>query len=204
MGSELKCRAVIDGQARAGLALLESDALLFRGEGVRVAVPLRGAEARVDGEALVVRRGRASVRLELGAKAAARWAAKIVSPPSLLDKLGIKSGQAVALDGAPGGGIGAEFVAEVEARAALVRNAGEASVILLAAETRARLSKLAKLRQRMRPDAALWVIYPKGQAVISESDVLGAGRDAGLKDVKVARFSETHTALKFVVPLSQR
>ena len=30
--------------------------------------------------------------------------------------------------------------------------------------------------------------------------MLAAGRAAGLTDVKVARFSETHTALKFVVP----
>jgi len=200
MGSELKCRAVIDGRARSGLALLETDQLLFRGEGVRVAVPLRGAEARALGESLRVRNGRASVELDLGAKAAVRWAAKINSPPSLFDKLGIKRGQAVALEGA----LDAKFVAEVEARATLVRAAGEASVILLAAESKARLAKLATLNKRMRADAALWVIYPKGQAAIRESDVLGAGRGAGLKDVKVARFSETHTALKFVIPLAQR
>jgi hypothetical protein len=39
---------------------------------------------------------------------------------------------------------------------------------------------------------------------IKESDVLAAGKESGLIDVKVVRFSETHTALKFVVPVSQR
>lgn len=35
-------------------------------------------------------------------------------------------------------------------------------------------------------------------------DVLQAGRQAGLTDTKVARFSGTHTALKFVIPLARR
>jgi hypothetical protein len=42
------------------------------------------------------------------------------------------------------------------------------------------------------------VIYPKGVPQIKEIRVIQAGRAAGMKDVKVARFSATHTALKFV------
>jgi len=34
--------------------------------------------------------------------------------------------------------------------------------------------------------------------------VMTAARNVGLVDVKVVRFSETHTAEKWVVPLSQR
>jgi hypothetical protein len=56
----------------------------------------------------------------------------------------------------------------------------------------------------MRGATALWIVYPKGQKQITENDVLAAGRRAGLKDVKVVGFSATHTALKFVVPLSDR
>jgi len=50
----------------------------------------------------------------------------------------------------------------------------------------------------------MWIVYPKGQKHITEEDVLGAGRKAGLVDVKVVGFSATHTALKFVVPVSSR
>jgi len=50
----------------------------------------------------------------------------------------------------------------------------------------------------------LWVVYPKGRKEITEGDVLGAGRKAGLKDVKVVGFSLTHTALKFVIPVERR
>jgi hypothetical protein len=47
-------------------------------------------------------------------------------------------------------------------------------------------------------------VYPKGKKEITEGDVLGAGRKAGLKDVKVVGFSATHTALKFVVAVEKR
>jgi hypothetical protein len=77
-----------------------------------------------------------------------------------------------------------------------------AAIVFYAAERRADLKRMAKLA----PDGkgALWVIYPKGSAAIREIEVIEAGRAAGLKDVKVASFSATHTALKFVVPVERR
>jgi len=47
-------------------------------------------------------------------------------------------------------------------------------------------------------------VYPKGQKHIREIDVINAGKSAGLVDNKVARFSETHTALRLVIPLANR
>ena len=39
---------------------------------------------------------------------------------------------------------------------------------------------------------------------IREKQVLETGRAAGPKDVKVASFSASHTALKFVIPVAAR
>ena len=39
---------------------------------------------------------------------------------------------------------------------------------------------------------------------IHEMDVLEVTRSLGLKDTKVASFSSTHTALRFVIPLGDR
>jgi hypothetical protein len=50
----------------------------------------------------------------------------------------------------------------------------------------------------------LWVVYPKGQRMLTEGMVLEAGRASGVKDVKVVGFSATHTALKFVVSVAKR
>ena len=70
------------------------------------------------------------------------------------------------------------------------------------ADREADLKKVVKLAPS--GNAALWVIYPKGVAAIRQIEVLQAGRAAGLKDVKVASFSATHTGLKFVLPVSER
>ena len=51
---------------------------------------------------------------------------------------------------------------------------------------------------------ALWLIYPKGQKSLTESDVRTAGLNSKLTDIKVASFSPTHTALKFVIPTKNR
>jgi hypothetical protein len=53
------------------------------------------------------------------------------------------------------------------------------------------------LKSRLKPGGALWIVYPKGVSAIREAEVITAGRGAGLKDTKVARFSDTHAALRF-------
>ncbi|HKT47916.1 MAG TPA: hypothetical protein VJP87_10370, partial [Candidatus Acidoferrales bacterium] len=80
----------------------------------------------------------------------------------------------------------------------------DSDLIFLAAEEKSKLESITRMTGLLQKDGAVWVVYPKGQKHITEIDVLSAGRKAGLKDVKVVGFSATHTALKFVVPLSKR
>jgi len=56
----------------------------------------------------------------------------------------------------------------------------------------------------LAPTGALWIVRPKGTAAISDADVIAAGKIAGLVDVKVVRFSDTHSAEKLVIPLAKR
>ena len=114
---------------------------------------------------------------------AGKWAEKFLHPPSRLDKLGIKPGLKVALTGRHEPG----FREELEKAGASIVKSG-AELRFLAAENREDLKKLS---------GPLWVIYPKGVKQITEMDVLGAGRAAGLVDTKIAAFSKTHSALRF-------
>jgi hypothetical protein len=134
--------------------------------------------------------------------AASKWAQKIRNPPSRLDKLGVKPEHRVLVLGVRD----EAFTRELQARAASLgtRASGEADVIFYAADSRAALERLDALRQHLKRSGALWVIRPKGVAAITEADVMKAGKAAGLVDVKVVRFSETHTAEKFVVPVNRR
>jgi len=198
MGQELVCRLRLGGRVLEGKAYLETDHLLFRGED-RVRIPFRDLTGvSVADGVLRLEFAGGPARLELGA-AAAKWADKILHPPTRASKLGIKPGLSVRVAGE----FETEFLAEIEGLEKAAPRA-MADLIFLAARERKALAEVAKLARRMRPAGALWVVYPKGSAGVRETEVITAGRAAGLKDVKVASFSASHTALKFVIPVNAR
>ena len=182
--------------------MLETTEILFRGD-FRLKIPfstVKSAKA-VDGE-LRLQTAEGLAIFHVGA-AAEKWCDKILHPKSRIEKLGIKPGASVSLTGK----FDAEFLAELGALTKSINKdkvTPESDCIFFAADSKEGLSALAKISKAMKGATALWIVYPKGQKQITENDVLGAGRKAGLKDVKVVGFSPTHTALKFVVPVSNR
>ena len=140
--------------------------------------------------------------LDLGDQAA-RWAEKIKNPPSLLDKLGVKPGLRVSVVGIED----RRFLDDLSARVDdLTRGRAKAGsdLVLVAMSDRADLPRLAKLREAIKATGAIWVVWPKGRPELREDDVRDFGKTAGLVDVKVARFSETLSALKMMIPRAQR
>jgi hypothetical protein len=142
------------------------------------------------------------VVFELGERAE-KWREKIANPKSVVEKLGVKAGEPVAVFGKLDGEL-LKKLKEQKSAVALGKTADGVGWIFLAAETSKDLGGVKKIAEKMKGSTALWVIYPKGQKSITEMDVIGAGREAGLKDVKVVGFSATHTALKFVIPVEKR
>jgi hypothetical protein len=120
----------------------------------------------------------------------------------LLDRLGVKPGQRIALIGRFDG----DFVEQLRARGASVsrRAVRDADHIFLAAEAAADLRRITTLKKALRKDGSFWVVRPKGVKAITEAGTQQAGLDAGLVDVKVVSFSPTHTAEKFVYRLVDR
>jgi hypothetical protein len=122
---------------------------------------------------------------------------------SLLDKLGVKPGQRIGV-------LGVEdpvFLKDLADRVPeFVREKplSGADIILLGAENLKALARVKSLAGAIQKAGAIWIVYPKGQSHIREADVMAAGKSAGLTDNKVCRFSETHTALRFVIPLARR
>jgi hypothetical protein len=122
---------------------------------------------------------------------------------SLLDKLGVKPGQRICV-------LGVEDAAFLKDLAAVAPGAAHgklqkgSDVIFLAAENLKSLPQIKSLEQQIQRNGAIWVVYPKGQQHIREADVMAAGKSAGFTDNKVCRFSETHTALRFVIPVARR
>lgn len=121
----------------------------------------------------------------------------------LIDKLGVKPGQRVAVLGVESAEFLKDLSSRVPAYARGERIAG-ADLIFFSAETVADLTQLKSLARSIKRNGGIWVVYPKGQTHIREVDVIVAGKSAGLVDHKVCRFSDTHTALRFVIPVSKR
>ena len=53
-------------------------------------------------------------------------------------------------------------------------------------------------------NGVLWTLRPKGSPDLKESEMMEAGKAAGLVDVKVVAFSDVLTAEKFVIPVAAR
>ena len=200
MGREVACTVTHDGGVVAGRALLETDELLFRGDDVRLRIPFAAVTAaRADGDALEVDHDGVTTVLEMGAEAA-RWADRILHPKTVVEKLGVKPGQRVVLRGVDDAG----FAADLEARGAAVVAGPDADHLFVAVESAADLDGLGGLVPLIARNGAVWTIRRKGRADLTEADVRAAGLAAGLVDVKVVRFSDTHTAEKFVIPVAAR
>jgi hypothetical protein len=214
MGYDATCTLKFDGKTSRGIAQLEHKDLVFRGT-VRLAIPLAaisGATARAG--TLFVEFGGKSAEFTIGT-AAEKWAKRITSPPSRLDKLGVKAGMTIAAIGIADEG----FLTEVAERAEKVTRRAPAAtrpadLIFYGVDHRDALGEFASLARLIRPDGAVWIVRPKARTVISarpkgrpditEAETMAAGKRAGLVDVKVVSFSDTHTAEKFVIPVAKR
>ena len=202
MGAELKCQARFGKQTSDGKALLETKELIFRGE-FRLKIPFAQMKSvmAVDGE-LRIEFAEGKAAFALGPQAE-KWAHKILHPKTRIEKLGIKPGAKVAMIGV----FEKDFEHELEETTSAVtrgRVAADAELVFFCAESPRALAQSARIAKSVKDATALWIVYPKGRKDITETDVIAAGRAVGLKDVKVVGFSATHTALKFVLPLSNR
>jgi len=136
-------------------------------------------------------------------KAKPRPAERDYSHRLLLDKLGVQPGQRISLWGIAD----PSFLKDLSARIPNVvpdQPIAQSDIVFLGANDRKALERLKSVAATLEKKGAIWVIYPKGQTHIRQADVMAAGKSAGLIDNKVCRFSETHTALRFVIPLRSR
>ena len=67
------------------------------------------------------------------------------------------------------------------------------------------LKLLKDVKSWIEPNGAIWVVRPKGgRSGLRDTDLIEAGLAAGLVDNKIASFSDTHGAMRFVFRLRDR
>jgi hypothetical protein len=122
----------------------------------------------------------------------------------LLDKLGVKPGAKVAL-------VDLDepwFVEELRRRTADVTRGKPrqpCDLVFFGVQQPSDLQRLKELKGWIEPNGAIWVVRPKGSSsAIRDTELIGAGLAAGLVDNKIASFSDTKGAMRFVFRLRDR
>lgn len=196
MGREAKL-TVSDGATAAEARVHLDSEMLSVGPPFRLKLKLGDLSRCEAGAAgLEVSAGKTRLTLALAAKEAASWAKAMTNPPSLATKLGLKDGLAVATVGEMPPEI-AEALTAASPAAVRPGAAIAAPLAFAAVPEGVSIAKLAKFAAALPPKSAVWLIYRKGGPTNGDQ-LIYAAREAGLKDTKVAKISETHTGLRFI------
>lgn len=211
MGLEARCQARVGERTVEVKALLESDELILRGEHrARLAFASLDSVEASAGQLILHQQGE-QIALDLG-PAAERWAEKIRNPRTLLDKLGVKPGMRAATIGLTDANLLQQLrssVLPVELPAGSTPPSADTDgtgldLVFVQIDNPADLAQLPALRATITQAGAIWALHPKGRRDLKDTDVMAAGKAAGLVDNKVARVSELHSALRFVIPKAAR
>jgi hypothetical protein len=141
--------------------------------------------------------------LELGAKADT-WADKIKNPKGLVEKLGVDATKKVAVLGK----LDPDVRADIEGAGVKIpktaKAAGAFDLVFVAASNKKEIEKVPAAKELIKDDGGIWIVYPKGNADLTEREVLTAGRTLGLTDNKQVKVNDTLTSVRFVIPVAHR
>lgn len=198
MGREARCTARVGDQAASEVqALLESTAIVLRGELKRRWAIAGLQHLRVEGEALCFEAEGDTVALALGEAEAGRWLKKLLTPPpTLAAKLGISAATPALLMG-PTRGTLDPALAEALGQG-LTGNPRAAHMLVAVVQSPVEVERMADFHADM-PCKAVWVVHPKGRdAYPSDAEVRLEMRRRGYVDNKTSAVSDTLTATRYV------
>ena len=203
MGLRATCPALVGSTACDIEAHLDTDALEYRLPGKRwVRIPF-GAITTVEAKrgALLLETSSGQLRLSLG-KEAEVWYQKIRYPRGRGAKLGLKPGLRIAVLGETD----SEFAEELAAVGItpLGMTAKNLDLVFFSITKQSDLARLPKLQASLQPAGAIWVLWPKGQKMLTETHVRDAALTGDLVDVKVVSLSPTLSGLKLVIRKERR
>ena len=126
------------------------------------------------------------------------------STKPLLDKLGVKPGARVAVVDVDD----PAFLRQLRERTSDIvtrKPRTPCDIVFMGANNMRDLDRLKQVKSWIEPNGAIWVIRPKGgRSELRDTDLIDAGLAAGLVDNKIASFSDTHGAMRFVFRLRDR
>ncbi len=192
MGREARCHVETSEASCECKVHLDTSSVVVRGSLSRT-IPFSAIiRAESLGNRLVLETSEDTIYLDLGVAESAAWVKAILHPPTLLSKLGVKHEHRLLTQGFD------DITFLGHHTSVSSASAGDTfDLIFRQVSDLAELSDLEKWLDFLTPSGAIWIVYPKATASIPEVGVINRGREAGLVDTKVCRFSDSHTALRF-------
>jgi hypothetical protein len=203
MGVEVTTKVTIGSKRTEAKVLLETAEVIIRGR-ERLRIPFSQIKSlAVNSGTLSFFFNGQAVSIFLGEKSA-KWFEKIKNPKSVIDKLGVQSGSRVSIINVGD----KKFLTDIKGKTddiSIGSPATDSDFIFYEANSPVEVAHLAYLKKYLKPSGGIWVVSRKGKnATMKDVEVMSIGKKCGLVDVTVVGFSETHTALKFVIPISRR
>jgi hypothetical protein len=205
VGQEIKTTLRWDGRIIEGTALLEGDALVFRGVASLTIPFAEMMTVEATSGWLELKTARGLLLLELGPKADV-WKEKIKNPKALIEKLGIDATKKVCVVGKLDPALRADLDAS-GAKIAKSARGKDFDVVFVAAAAKKDLEKVPSVKEMIVDDGAIWIVYTKGKTGeddVTERAVLTAGRTQQLTDNKQVKIDDELTAVRFVIPAAYR
>jgi hypothetical protein len=123
---------------------------------------------------------------------------------TLIDKLGAAPGQRVAVVNVRNDAL-LRSLKDVTGEKPSTTMRGNYDRIFLQVDGERDLERIAKVREHLKSDGALWIFHPKGKnAPVKDARVREIYLACGLVDNKVSSYTETHTATRCVIPVASR
>ena len=129
---------------------------------------------------------------------------EVASTRPLLDKLGVKPGARIAVRDLHD----PSFMKLLRTRTSAIvvgKPRSACDIVFIGVREPGDLKRLPEAKGWIEPNGAIWLIRPKGgRSSLRDTDLIAAGSAAGLVDNKIASFSDTHSAMRFVFRLRDR
>ena len=130
---------------------------------------------------------------------------KDYSHRDVVDKLGVKPGQAVALVGVPEGELRHKVLERIGRAPAAADEPADVVLIWADAVTDA-VATLQVWKSKIDPSGGIWLLTPKRNqpGYVDQNDLIEAGKQAGVVDNKICSVSDTTSGMRFVIRKADR
>lgn len=194
MGLEIRTTAHQGRQEYEGKLYLDSEYLEFKSKEHPWKIKLgKEVTAKKQQGKLRVSDGKSTLSFDIG-EDTDRWIHKILNPPTLMIKLGVKAEHKCWVSA----GFTKEFKEELKlASAGITRATEKAALFFQYVPDRSALDKLADALGEVPDGVNIWVAWPKSSPKVSQGEIMDCAKKFGFGPSKTAAFSSEASSMRF-------